>query len=172
MRRLWITYVRRFVSTLYLYVVNEQNRNIIEVSDEEKALFTEWLTHRQLQLIKQLETVQSLVLKLHGELPAHLLAKPELASVRVTVASDEDQPRWAEKAYKIMKDFARPMTSAEIVDHLMKTDSYSANIPRVEVMRGISTRLNQLVKRGQAKKEFKEDGKLYYEYLEKNKATL
>ena len=79
-------------------------------------------------------------------------------------AVPNENPKWAAKCLRILKQHKRKMDSTEIVDILMQSDPLSASLPRVEVMRGVSSRLNQLVKREQATKE-EINGKMYYKYL-------
>jgi hypothetical protein len=146
-------------------VTNESVYNI-QVTEQEKDLFQQWLKTRHNELLVELETVKSLLNKLPQGSNVTLYTEP----ARLTITGREaglgfnPNPKWAEKSLQILKEHKKKMTSAEVVEILREKDPLSAQLPRIEVMRGVSSRLAQLVKRGQAGKQGK-DGVMYYWYI-------
>ena len=130
--------------------MSEEKVHNLDFTEDELVLFNQWLIDRQQQLLNQLTTVKSLIEKVDSNI------KKEIPGTR--------NPQWAHKCLRTLKHYKRRMDSTEIVNVLIGADALSSTLPRVEVMRGVSSRLNQLVNRGQVKKEVI-DGKFYYSYL-------
>jgi len=139
----------------------------IEVTRQEKELFQEWLEEKQNQLASQQELIETQL-----ELIKSLIKKMSAHSDNMAALIDADKipvdnpnPKWTAKSLKILKEHrGKWMDSSEVVDIVMSNDDLSASLPRVEVMRGVSSRLNQLAKREQAEKKTIE-GRIHYRYL-------
>jgi hypothetical protein len=142
------------------------NKTYIEVSEEEKALFISWLSEKERDLMHQLNTIKSLLGKIgvSGSYQMDTKINGKGKTSDIPMEAIEINPKWAAKSLKVLKLHKSKMDSSQVVDYLMEHDPYAKVLPRVEVMRGVSSRLNQLVNRGKAKKE-EINGRPHYSYI-------